>query len=636
MKHLLVTPPLTQLNTPYPATTALKGYLQAHGHAAVQADLGIELVDAIFQPAFLATMFDNSVENYCALTGKGKLPHHLHKIYRQRSHYEDCILPVLSYLRHQDHTLASRIASRSYLPEGPRFRQLADLDWAFGSSGTDDLARHLATLFVEDLADYIRETTDPHFDLIRYAEHLSNYAPTFDPLQEALQQPLTAIDKVMLQLLQRHLQESEPAIVGFCIPFPGCLYGALRCAQWIRAHRPEIIVVFGGGFPNTEWRQLSEPRLFDYCHYVTLDDGELPLLRLSDYEEERQKGSPCTLSCNTLVRTYYRENGTVHYSGNDNQQISHGETATPDFEGLPLQLYLSMSEMINPMQRMWSNGRWNKMMMAHGCYWAKCAFCDTGLDYIGRYSTPAASQVVDRMEAIAKQTGISGFHFVDEALPPKLLGEVCTEILSRRLTFSFWGNIRFEKAYSAEFCQLLSQAGCIAVSGGLEVASDRLLSLINKGITLQQTEQVMQHFSAAGIMVHAYLMYGFPTETLQETVNALNFVRKLFSRNLLQSAFWHRYAMTCHSPSGLHPERYQVCRTSTTPHPFCNNEVDFYPQGQTPEAPIFPYDIDAVGDGLRFATHNYMNGVGLDLPLSRWFDIPVPHPTKEKNAGNRE
>ncbi len=636
MKYLLVTPPLTQLNTPYPATTVLKGYLQTQGHPSDQADLGIELVDSLLRSETLATLFDDSVESYRALTGHSKLPQPLHKIYRQRSRYEDCVAPVLRYLRHQDATLAPRIASRSYLPEGPRFRQLADLEWAFGSSGTEDLARHLATLFIEDLADYIRETTDPHFDLIRYAEQLSSYAPTFDPLEAALQQPLTLIDRLMLARLQAHLDTGNPDIVGFCIPFPGCLYGALRCAQWLRRQRPEIIVVFGGGFANTEWRQLREPRLFDYCHYVTLDDGELPLLHIARYEEAQQHGAAISPDQADLTRTYYRLNGTVHYSGNDHRQLAHSDTATPDFAGLPLHLYLSMAEMTNPMQRLWSNGRWNKMMMAHGCYWAKCAFCDTGLDYIGRYSAPSATQVVDRMVAIAQQTGVSGFHFVDEALPPKLLGEVCHEIIARRLSFSFWGNIRFEKAYSDDFCQLLAQAGCIAVSGGLEVAGDRLLSLINKGITLRQTEEVMQHFSHAGILVHAYLMYGFPTETLQETINALNTVRKLFARNLLQSAFWHRYAMTCHSPSGLQPERYGVCRTDNAWHPFCNNEVDYYPQGQTPESPLFPYDIDAVGDGLRFATHNYMNGVGLELPLHRWFSIPVPPPSKEHTLRSKE
>ena len=226
------------------------------------------------------------------------------------------------------------------------------------------------------------------------------------------------------------------------------------------------------------------------------------------------------------------------------------------------------------------------------------------------------------------QTGRTGFHFVDEALPPKLLKEVCEEILRRRLTVSFWGNIRFEKAYTAELCDLMADAGCVAVSGGLEVASDRLLRLMDKGVTIGQTIQACRHFRDAGIMVHTYLMYGFPTETLQETLDALDTVRRMFDEGIVQSAFWHRYAMTCHSPSGRNPERYGASRPDLSPNPFCNNEVDWTPLQPYAGNSQFDYDIDEVGRGLRMATFNYMNGLGLEQPIRSWF--PGIHFTKHK------
>src|SRR5574344_592951 len=675
MKYLLVTPPLTQLNTPYPATTVLKGFLQSHGMAVDQADLGIELVNRIYTRPFLQQIFQPANNNTPATD-----------IAHSAAQYINCVETVMQFLQGRDNTLAPRIANRSLLPEGPRFRNLADMEWAFGTSGTEDKARYLATLFVEDIADYIRDHIDPHFDLIRYAEQIASFAPTFDPIEDALHAPLTLIDKAMLSLFQQHVEQSFPQIVGFSIPFPGCLYGALRCSQWLRQQHPDITVVFGGGFPNTEWRQLSEPRLFQYCHYITLDDGEEPLLRIGQLLEGKIAQSqllrtltPSAMQLPAATETAAEAAKAANFdtpntqvlppAGSDipisigtpeasdnapaaaNNAVAVGTPAVPinapteattlisscpsspspdetipDFEGLPLQQYLSLSEMTNPMHRLWSNGRWNKLMMAHGCYWAKCAFCDTSLDYIGRYKAPTASLVVDRMQHIAAQTGISGFHFVDEALPPNLLREVCQEILRRGLTFSFWGNIRFEKAYTQDLCNLLADAGCVAVSGGLEVASDRLLKLMNKGVTIQQTLDACRHFNQAGIMVHTYLMYGFPSETLQETVNALEIVRRLFADDLVQSAFWHRYAMTCHSPSGRNPQQYGVCRTSLVPNPFCNNEVDFYPQDGAPDSPLFPYDIDAVGEGLRFATYNFMNGVGFAMPIHRWFSIQVPKP----------
>ena len=558
MRILLITPPLTQLNTPYPATAYLKGLFVAQGHEVHQMDLGIELADRVLSKEFLQSI---------GLEREAQL-----------------IEPVKRFLRGQEDTLGPRIANRSLLPEGKRFEQLDEdhLEWSFGVSGTTDKAQHLATLFIEEVADYVREHVDEHFDLVRYAEYLSNDAPTFDPLYEELQRGPSPIDRLMLSILEEKISifNFQFSIDRVCltIPFPGCLYGALRCGQWLKANTKATIEL-GGGFPNTEWRQMDEPRIYEFCDEVVID------------------GHP--------------------------EAIDH----SPDFSDLPLDKYLSMSEMTNPMHRLWSQGRWNKMVMAQGCYWHRCAFCDTSLPYIGDYRAPKASTVVDRMERVMAQTGRTGFHFVDEALPPKLLGEVAEEILRRGLTLSFWGNIRFEKAYTADLCDLLAEAGMVAVSGGLEVASDRLLKLMDKGVTIQQTAEACRHLRDAGIMVHTYLMYGFPTETLQETVDALETVRRMFDEGIVQSAFWHRYAMTCHSPSGLHPEAFGARRVTVDPNPFCNNEVDWEPidGGQQ-----FDYDIDAVGAALRLATYNYMNGLGLEQPVRSWFPIRVPRPTQER------
>lgn len=554
MRILLLTPPLTQLNTPYPATAYLKGLYVAQGHTVRQVDLGIELADRVLSGEFL---------RHIGLEREARL-----------------IEPVKRFLRGQDDTLGPRIANRSLLPEGKRFQQLDEdnLEWSFGVAGTTDKALHLATLFIEDIADHIREQVDPHFDLVRYAEYLSNDAPVFDPLYDELQREPSPIDSIMLSLLEKEVEEFCPEQVDITVPFPGCLYGALRCGRWLKEHT-EAHVELGGGFPNTEWRQLNEPRIYEFCDKVVID------------------GHP----------------EAIDYC--------------PDFSDLPLDKYLSLTEMTNPMHRLWSQGRWNKMVMAQGCYWHRCAFCDTSLPYIGDYRAPQASVVVDCMERIAEQTRRTGFHFVDEALPPKLLHDVAEEILRRGLTLSFWGNIRFEKAYTADLCDLLAEAGMVAVSGGLEVASDRLLKLMDKGVTIQQTADACRHLRDAGIMVHTYLMYGFPTETLQETVDALETVRRMFDEGIVQSAFWHRYAMTCHSPSGHHPEAFGVRRTGTAAHPFCNNEVDWEPLDGGPQ---FSYDIEAVGAALRLATYNYMNGLGLDQPVRSWFPIKVPKPSQRQ------
>lgn len=598
-KLLLITPPFVQVNCPYPATAYLKGYLTRHGHQVEQYDLSIELINRLFSRELLQRIFHHCTPE--AIDGDPNLE----RIYALRDHYLNTIDTVMEFLRKGDNTLATLICNGEFLPQAHRFDSIGELDYFFGNLGTSDCAKFLCTLYLQDLSDLIRGTITEYFEIVRYGEQLAVAIPTFSRLEAALQQPLNLIEEEMVNLLDNQIKAESPTHVGFTIPFPGNLLAALRCAQHLKEHHPQIKIIFGGGYPSTELRSMTEKGIFQYVDYVVLDDGELPLERI--------------LTGASLIHTYTREG----YHDGDDSPISHLERGCPDYSGLPHDKYISLTEMTNPMHRLWSDGRWNKMMLAHGCYWGKCAFCDTSLDYICRYDRVSATQLVDWMEQVMAQTGSRGFHFVDEAAPPTTLRDLSIEILRRNLKVSWWTNIRFEKSFTGDLAQLMSAAGCIAVSGGLEVASDRLLALMNKGVTIEQATLAMRNFFYAGIMVHTYLMYGFPTETLQESVDSLEVVRQLFRAELIGSAFWHRYAMTVHSPSGQSPEEFGVHHKNKGPNGFANNEIPF--------TEIRTYNINMVGDGLNEALANYMYGNGLDRPVHKWFKgKEVPTTTVEE------
>jgi hypothetical protein len=220
------------------------------------------------------------------------------------------------------------------------------------------------------------------------------------------------------------------------------------------------------------------------------------------------------------------------------------------------------------------------------------------------------------MEAIIAQTGETGFHFVDEAAPPALMRALALEILRRKLIVTWWTNIRFEKSFTEDLCLLLKASGCIAVSGGLEVASDRLLSLIDKGVTVAQVAKVNRNFTDAGIMVHAYLMYGFPTQTMLETIDSLEMVRQMFENGILQSAYWHQFAMTAHSPVGLEPSKFGVKKLSDEIGSFANNDIFFKDNTGI--------DHEKFSFGLKKSLFNYMHGICFELPLQEWFDFKIP------------
>lgn len=608
---LLVTPPFTQLNTPYPATAYLKGFLNTKGIKSNQADLGIEVILSLFSSTGLKKMFAALEEQDLQLSENA------FRIYSLQKEYISSIDAVIRFLQNKNSTLAHSICSRSYLPEASRFKQIEDLDWAFGNMGIQDKARHLATLYLEDLGDLITEAIDPHFGFSRYAERLGRTASHFDELQQELLAENTFITDILETLLEEKIKRYAPTVLCLSVPFPGNLFGALKCGQFVKRYYPHIQIILGGGYANTELRSLTDPSLFNYVDFVSLDDGEAPLTTVLEYiNGQRNAGE--------MKRTYMRKNAEVIYcNGAHEKDIAQRDTGTPDYSDFELDSYLSVIEVANPMHRLWSDGRWNKLTLAHGCYWGKCSFCDISLDYIKNYEPVSASILCNRIETIIQQTNQNGFHFVDEAAPPTLLRELALEIIRRNITVVWWTNIRFEKTFTEDLAHLLKASGCIAVAGGLEVASDRLLSMMKKGVTVAQVARVAHAFANAGIMAHAYLMYGFPTQTAQETIDALEMVRQMFLNEALQSGFWHRFAMTAHSPVGLNPAQFHVQRSGPVFGGFADNDL----YHNDPEGA----DHDLFSEGLRISLFNYMNGVGIDYPLSEWFDTDVPETTIAPN-----
>ena len=607
MKILSVIPPLVQVNTPYPATSFITGFLRSLNYDAVQADLGLLVV--------LKLLSKPGLESIKAHLDPKTDDPSLRFFLEAYEDYSKTIEPTINFLQGNDPAIGHRIAARTLLPEGPRFQTLdeADLSWAFGIMGVKDQAKHIASLYIDDLADVITRGVDPEFSLSRYGEKLAASQANFDLMAEALARKPTLIDQILSESLIAVMEQHKPDVLLLTVPFPGCVYGALACAREARKINQKLKIALGGGYVNTELRTLKDIRLFDFVDAVTLDDGERPLMLLLEYwQGKRERGD--------LFRTYLRSEklkGQLEFCDQKTEHdIPQKNTGYPTVDGLPIGKYLSMVEMLNPMHRFWSDLYWNKLMLAHGCYWHQCSFCDVSLDYIKRYEISPTDLTVERMKRLRAESGSSGFHFVDEAAPPAVLKDLSQKLIEQNLSFSWWGNIRFEKTFSKELTALMGDAGCVAVSGGLEVASDRLLKKMKKGVTVEQVAQVTKNFRDAKVLVHAYLMYGFPTQTLQETIDSLERVRQLFQAGCLSSAFWHRFSATAHSPIGLNPDDYGIEVFRDEKVTFAQNDLPFVDPTEV--------DHDRLGHGLKKAVYNFMLGIGLDADVRTWFEFKVP------------
>ncbi len=607
MKTLLITPPLLQPNTPYAATPLLTAWLRNNGHDAVQADLSIEFL--------LKLLSDSGIDALCRALENSPAASDAATFLASAAHYRDVVAEVILFLQDRSPASAKRLAKRGTLPEGAHltraYQQNEEFGWSFRGLDKHDRARHLCSLFLDDIAAAATHL-DPLFEFSRYGETLSATLTDFRTLQDHLERTDASIFNLsapkanipnpigwLASLTDSELQKHKPQLVAITVPFPGCLLGALSIARRIKRTHPEIRVALGGGYINTELRKLKDPAIFDSVDYVLLDSGMLPLLRIVEGVDPSQ-----------FVRTYVREDGHVRFYDRGETPPKHNALPPPIYDGLPMNCYIGLFEVLNPVTRLWSDGRWNKLVLAHGCCWHRCAFCDTSIDYIQRYDPARATVICDWIESVMAETGFNGFHFVDESLPPELLHQLCDEILRRCLCIEWWGNIRFEKKITKPLIAKMAAAGCIAVTGGLETCCDRTLQLMRKGITVEIAEQVCTDFADADILTHAYLMYGFPTQTLEETFQALEIVRHLMESGSLDSAYWHRFALTAHSEVARDPERFCITLLPEPLGSFARNEIPF--EGH------FDYDLDRVGEALRTAMYNYQHGTAFEMPVTDW------------------
>ena len=613
MRVLLITPPMTQVNSAYPATPVLAGFLRSRGIRQVaQADLSLELALKLFSRRGIL-----AIASELRRKRRARPPRSIASFLAQAAEYARHVDGVIQFLQGRRPALARRFALRGFLPEGPRFDVLAEqekagtLDALFGAMPEEERAKYLASLFIDDVVDAIREGVDPHFQLSRYAEKLAVSAPSFAPLRRDLEKKPTMIGRLIDELTRAALKRHKPDLVAITIPFPGNVHGAFRIAREIKRLQPNVKVAIGGGYVSTELRELSDPAVFDYVDYVMLDDGETPLLRLIDHLRGRVEESG-------LRRTFVRRDGRVIFVYGEGEDVPFAERGAASWTGLPLDRYFSMMEVPNPVMSLWSDGQWNKLMLAHGCYWKQCAFCDTSLDYICRFDPAPVGVLADRIKQAISETGRTGFHFTDEAAPPALLKALAKELVRRKLRITWGGNIRLEQNFVGDTAGWLARSGCVAVTAGLETASDRTLKLMNKGVTVKQAVRVLEAFADAGIMVHLYLMYGFPTQTAQEIVDALELVRQLFEEGLIQSAYWHRFALTAHSPMARDPKRFGIKLLPEPKVSFARNEI--------PYRDLSGIDYGKFGAGLQRATYNFIHGVGWADDVTSWFDFRVPRP----------
>ena len=660
MKVVIIQPPIVQLNTPYPSGAYLQDFFKklksfsnldsqlspAAFELAKKAgyqidsvewkDLSIELFHRIFSKEGITQLFHKTKDKALKMALEAENQGDEITAYNLRRYvltkdswinWIDKIVALLVENKSGRETLHEFVRS-AHVPRGSRMETyLANLN---REVSVDD-GYLLASLALVDLADYITTVYDNNFALIRYAESICASDLSKEEILKTTNSPVL---KDYLSPLVENLintvsaSQQEPSFL-FCIsvPFPGTFAAAMFiCKQLKSTFGKNALITLGGGYVNTALRSVNQAELATYIDCFSYDRG------YSFYTELLANGLPAAAAYQTESvfgeeTAQGKANQTKTSSTSSNRQelveIENFMTknVAPDYEGIDFTKYPRLADDINPMHRIWSDGAWLKAYLAHGCYWHRCLFCDTKLDYVNCYKPVNIKNLYSSLLEQAKKSGVYGVHFVDEAAPPKMLEDVAS--LNKDKALTFWGNIRFEKAFSRDLADILAKGGLIGVSGGIEMACGEGLSNINKGIDIKTLVFSLAAFKEAGILTHAYMIYGYYNETPQMLIDSAETLRQLFKAGLLDSSFFHKFTLTKHSTlfaeweAGKHPDLHPIFPKNN----FTDYELHFKGEEKS----------EKYGAPLSLAVNAWMHRKSLDKPVEKWFNFPMPKPTVKKD-----
>ena len=646
---LILQPPIVQLNTAYPSGAYLSAFFKSLGHKTSWLDLSLELYYAIFSRAGLTKLFSLCSENALKLadqaekSGDEATAFNLRRYVSQKDLWIEWIDFITAILRpgsreniSSGYENAHRFVFGAHVPRGSRMETyLANL----GHDLTTDDARSLASFALADLADFITIAFDKNFSLVRYAESLTVSESSFAEVEKGANSPI--LREFYLPLLQHLFKKGETVqnpkgedapsstLVLISIPFAGTFAAALATGRFFKKEFGDtVFVCFGGGFVNTELRETNEPSLAKYCDAICYDRGYASYKDLLN--QSPAKNNPI------FKLRQFTQNGIVppldESSQDYEQSLAYEKEVTssliPDFSDIDFSQYPRLIDDTNPMHRLWSDGSWIKAYMAHGCYWHKCAFCDVTLDYVKGYCPTNVSKLYQGLLAQCKEKGVYGIHFVDEAMPPAMMIQFARENIAHGSPITWWGNVRFEKSFTRDVADFLAYGGLIGVSAGLESATGNGLNAIHKGTDLESIVGACCAFKEAGILVHAYMIYGYWWEKEQDLINSMETLRQFYANGLLDSCFWHKFVLTRHSRvykewsegkiQDLKPIDPQEKQNAPL---FAKNGLHFEGEKKSQKYGAF----------LDYSLNQWMHGEDLEKPVQKWFDFQVVRPTVPKD-----
>lgn len=515
---LLVFPPSGDLTQPYLSLPYLAGHLRAHGEPVLLQDLNLLGYLELFEPAALRKLSGKVMRRAGTLDRKTRLS------FVQQEEYFAVNAARFDGDYLADHALEAQRVLRSQ----DEFFDPDRYDWAVGVLE--------GSLRLVSAAHFPVRLSFTGYDLPPY---VTNFAELERALAELPNPFLAAYEKHLFPLIEKE----RPAVVGLSMAFPGQLFQGYVIAREIKRRFPNVHVTAGGTATAQLVLRMEPTALKGFRSFydsIVVFEGESALLELV---RRVRDGRSLEGLFNAL--TFRASDGEPLFAREAvNEDLN--ALAIPDFDGLPLEKYLSPHLVLY-------------YAPTRGCYFNKCAFCHYGLaeKSTASYRERDPEKVVQDLKALTAKYATNLYYFSGDVISPRWLDKLSQAVVREGVDVAWSSDLRPEKTFStAEKSEALRRSGCLAVALGIESASDRLLKLMVKGTQSGANAEVIRHMAEAGIAVQAMTFLGFPTETAAEANATLDFLDSLSDTVAL--FFTVDFDMQPGAPVYHEPEKYGV------------------------------------------------------------------------------
>jgi hypothetical protein len=519
----LVFPPQGHFTQPYLALPCLKAYLQVNGFDDV------ELLDA-------------NIEAYDHFLSRGVLERCADTVARELPLARFAGLATLPF----GELAAFRAAAESAASSRALCERIDDAKRVLRGAEFFDDERYLPA--VRTVYHALRLFSAAHFPT-QLTPHNFTMRYSIDRSRDVLAATLDERENPFVRYFREHtlpaLIARRPRVVGLSVIYGSQLIPALTLARMIKRALPECHVTAGGGFLAYIGAKLMNAPGIDEClDSLIFHEGEGPLLGLC---RALRDGTPLA---DVGSLTWFDRNASgdarraTVVANKAAPPIKLDAAPVPDFDGLPMAQYFS-PEIVIPYD------------VNRGCYYAECSFCTLPTVIGPGYRTRRARTIVEHVLALRDRWGTTKFDFITDCMPPGMIRELPRELLRRDARIQWWSDARIEPgAYTDEGCQALYESGCRKLLFGFETATPRLLEMMKKGQSVEETLDVARNCARAGISVTFYAMVGFPSETRAEANATTDFLVR--NADVIREVSLQTFHIDEVAETYQHPERFGI------------------------------------------------------------------------------